>query len=156
MHGLGLGAVLAGRTFDQGVGDGLLMWAPPASARAVLRSALMNWVALRKLSQRAEDRKPLASYLEQFDTVGWLEVNGYIWSAALWRDSFGFALPAPLCEPATASVAYKKPVRVVQLGPEAAPLVRGGVGGFEEINDLQWLFNPDFDWLCSVFHLPGR
>ena len=156
VHGLSLGAVLAGKAFDQGIGDALLMWAPPANAYAVLRSALMSWVTLQKLSKRAEDRKSLAEYLEQFDTVGWLEVNGYVWSAALWRDSQTFELPAALCEPETASVVYRKPVRVVRLGLEAAPLVRGGVGGYEESKDLEWLFGPDFNWLRSVFHLPGE
>jgi alpha/beta superfamily hydrolase len=156
IHGLSLGAVLAGRAFDQGVGDGLLLWAPPPSANAVLRSALMSWITLQKLSRKVEGRKTLAHYLEQFDKDGLLEVNGYVWSSALWRDSFDFQLPAALSESATATSAYHKPVRVVDLGLEAAPLVRGGVGGYEESNDLGWLFSSDFEWIRSAFNLPGR
>ena len=32
LHGHAMGAVLAGRAFDEGIGDGLLLWSPPVSA----------------------------------------------------------------------------------------------------------------------------
>ncbi len=144
LHGLGLGAVFAGRAFAKGLGDGLLLWAPPASANAVLRSTLLSWVTLQKLSRRAEERKAYPRYLEELEAEGILEVNGYRWSARLWRDSFDFTLPA--FDPVSAS----RPVSLVALGNEASPLVRGGMGGYDEAKDFDWLFQANYDWIASV------
>ena len=151
LHGLGLGAVFAGRAFADSSGDGLLVWAPPASAHAVLRSALLSWVTLQKLSRRAEERKALPRYLEELESEGILEVNGYRWSARLWRDSFDFTLPA-FSDPEEGHPAPKsRPVRMVNLGNEASPLVRGGMGGYDEAKDFNWLFQANYDWLASVW-----
>jgi hypothetical protein len=47
---------------------------------------------------------------------------------------------------------YKRPVRIVELGKNAAPLVKGGLlQGFEEAKDFNWLFTPTYDWITSSF-----
>ena len=47
LHGLEMGALLAGRSFHNGAGDALLMWSPPANANQSLRSTLLRWVGSR-------------------------------------------------------------------------------------------------------------
>lgn len=146
LHGLSLGALFAARLFDRGVGDALLLWAPPPHANALLRSVLVNWITLEKLSQRPEQRRPLSAYLAQLEAEGVLEVNGYRWSIDLWRESFGFTLPSPQLDDSP----HHRPVSIVPLGRNAAPLVKGGLGGYEEANDLEWLFSANYDWIAST------
>ncbi len=154
LHGLGVGAILAGKAFHEGIGDGLLLWAPPANANVVLHSALMNWVTLQKFLKSVDERKPLAHYLGQLEIEGRVEVNGYLWSLDLWRESFSVELPPSLCAQVTATAAYNKPVKIVSLGREAVPLVRGGITGYEESNDLNWLYSAGFEWMGSTFNFP--
>ena len=49
---------------------------------------------------------------------------------------------------------YKRPVRIVTLGKEATPLVKGGVEGFEENKDFNWLFAPTYHWIASSLRIP--
>ena len=155
LHGLTLGAIVAGRCFEQGIGDGLILWAPPAQANLVLQPGLKMWVTLQNLSARAAERKPLARYLEQLEEQGSLEVNGYVWSNRLWRDSFTFSLPASLADNASAAATYDRPVTILELGREATPLVRGGLSGYQESNDLTWLYASQFDWISSAMGFDG-
>jgi alpha/beta superfamily hydrolase len=46
LHGVGLGAILAGHAFHEGLGDGLMLWSAPANANQALRATLMRWVGL--------------------------------------------------------------------------------------------------------------
>ncbi len=152
LHGLTLGAIVAGRCFEQGIGDGLILWAPPAHANAVLHPALKMWVTLQNLSARATDRKPISAYLHQLKEEGRLEVNGYIWSSRLWDESFHFSTPARLASVASAA-AHDRPVTILELGREATPLVRGGLSGYEESNDLTWLYSSQYDWISSAIRM---
>ena len=154
LNGLTLGAIIAGRCFGKGVGDGLLLWSPPAQANVVLHSALKKWVTVQKLSVRAHERKALSAYLEQLENEGTLEVNSYRWSHRLWHESFDFRLPTELLTPAGSIGAFGRPVKIVELGRNAAPLVRGGLSGHEESNDLTWLYSSQFDWIASALRLP--
>ena len=153
LHGLTLGAIVAGRCFDQGIGDGLILWSPPAQANLVMQPALKMWVTLKNLSARAGERKPMSTYLQQLEE-GSLEVDGYLWSSRLWKESFNFSTPASLATTASAS-AYDRPVTIVELGREASPLVRGGLSGYEESNDLTWLYSSQFDWITAAIGLHG-
>jgi hypothetical protein len=78
-----------------------------------------------------------------------VEVEGYEWSAELWRQSLSFGLPAPMTPPNDPAKAYERPVRMVALGKNAAPLVYGAVPGYEENKDFSWLFHPNSDWMAS-------
>lgn len=149
LHGLTLGAIVAGRCFDKGIGDGLILWSPPAQANVVLNSALKKWVTRQKLSVRAEQRKPFSAYLGQLNIGGTLEVDGYIWSSRLWQDSFDFRMPSKLSDYSSAAT-YDRPVNIVELSHKATPLVHGGLGGYEESNDLTWLYSSQFDWIASA------
>ena len=49
---------------------------------------------------------------------------------------------------------YKRPVRIVALGKNATPLVKGGVPGYEENKDFSWLFVPNHHWIASSVNVP--
>src|SRR6202034_2178754 len=53
------------------------------------------------------------------------------------------------------AASYRRPVRIVQLGKNAAPLVLGGIlQGFEEGKDFSWLFAPNYEWIGVLFLNP--
>ncbi len=151
LHGLGLGALVAAKAFERGAGNGLLLWSPPANANAALRSSLKNWWLIENLKQIPEERKPLSHYTRTLDEGGALEINGYPWTSALWRDSLHFALPSWAAQEKRSDQTDRRPIKVAMLGKEAVPLVRGGIAGYEESNNLDGLYAETFSWLQSTF-----
>ena len=149
LNGLGLGALLTAKLFEAGSGDGLILWSPPSDANVLLRSTLASWATLQKFGKRAEEQKSLAHYIQQFETAGSLEVNGYVWSAKLWHESFDLTLPACMTDAALASEACSRPVSITTLGKDASPLLKEGVPGYEEAKDFEWLFSATFHWIIS-------
>jgi hypothetical protein len=155
LHGMEVGALLAGRIFNEGIGDGLLLWSPPANANQALRRTLLRWVGLEQIFQCPEERKPASQHIRQLESGESLDVEGYSWSPDLWRSSFGFEMPESLVDGDIATAVYKRPVEIVTLGREASPLVKGGSVGYDEAKDFTWLFDANFDWLASVLALNG-
>jgi pimeloyl-ACP methyl ester carboxylesterase len=153
LHGLEIGAILAGRSFEQGLGDALLLWSPPAHANQALRSSLMRWAGLEQLFESAENRRSAADYIRQLEQGVSIEVAGYEWSSSLWRRSFDFHLPANLQDDGVAGAADQRPVKVVKLGREAAPLVKPYVG-YDEVKDLSWLYASNFEWVAEALRIP--
>jgi Serine aminopeptidase, S33 len=150
LHGLGLGAVFAGRAFDEGIGDGLLLWSSPASANQALRATLMRWVGLEQIFKFGREQKSASDYIRELEQGSSLEVDGYRWSASLWRDSFEFALPAGLLNDESAAEKYKRPVKIVKLTRDAAPLSKGGLVGYDDLKDFTWLYAPNCEWISDV------
>jgi hypothetical protein len=155
LHGLEMGALLAGRSFHGGAGDALLMWSPPASANQSLRSTLMRWVGLEQIFKRPEERKSAADYIQQFKAESFVEVDGYAWPGQLWTDSFGVEMPVDLASEDSAASKYARPVKIVKLGKEAAPLAKGGSVGYDEAKDFNWLFAPNCEWM-EGFLMSGK
>ena len=155
LHGLELGAILAGRLFHEGIGDGLLLWYAPANANQVLRSTLMRWARLEQLLLKGGDeRKSAADYIRELEQGGVVEVEGYEWSSRLWHASFGLELPTGLADIAAATSAPSKPVRMVELGKAAALLVKGGTPAFDELRDFDWLYSENMNWLSAKLARP--
>jgi Serine aminopeptidase, S33 len=154
LHGLEIGALLAANAFHSGIGSGLLLWSPPANARQALRSTLLRWVGLEHLYKPSEDVRPAAEYIRQLEQGAFVEVEGYQWSSSLWRDSLEVNLPASMIDESSAALAYERPVRIVKLDKQAAPLVRGGFVGYDEAKDFSWLFAPNADWIAAVARRP--
>jgi pimeloyl-ACP methyl ester carboxylesterase len=150
LHGLGLGAILAGRAFDAGTGDGLLLWSPPANANQALRATLLRWVGLEQIFKFGDDRKSASDYIRELEQGSALDVDGYRWSPELWRDSFHFAMPAALNSEAEAAQAYERPVKMIKLTRDAAPLAKGGLVGYDDLKDFTWLFEPNREWIAST------
>ena len=154
LHGLEIGAILAGKVFEMGSGDALLMWSPPAIAHEALRSTLLRWVGLEQFYKDEVDRKSASDYIRQLEQGFPVEIEGYEWSSRLWHDSFDFRLPAAVRNEASIDSPCERPVRSVKLGKEAAPLVKGGFVGYDEAKDFSWLFTPNFDWITTALAVP--
>lgn len=150
LHGHAMGAVLAGRAFDEGIGDGLLLWSPPVSANQALRSTLMRWVGLEQIFKFGANRRSTADYIRELEQGTPLEVDGYEWSTKLWKESFSFPLPEALITEKTGGVAYDRPVKITQLGRDAAPLATGGSVGYDDLKDFTWLFKPHHEWIAEA------
>jgi hypothetical protein len=150
LHGLAMGAVLAGRAFNEGVGDGLLMWSPPNNANLALRSTLMRWVGLQQIFKFGADRRTTSDYIRELEQGSTLEVDGYQWSPKLWHESFDFALPETLMTEQSTGDAFERPVKITRLGKEAAPLAKGGSVGYDDLKDFTWLFEPHFEWIAEA------
>lgn len=150
LHGLGLGAVLAGRAFDSGLGEGLLLWSPAANANQALRASLVRWIGLEQILKFGQDRRSASDCIRELEQGCALEVDGYRWSASLWQSSFDLTLPVPLASEEMAGRAYKRPVKIVKLTREAAPLGKGGLAGYDDLKDFGWLFAPNCEWISTV------
>jgi len=151
LHGLEIGAILAGKAFEAGFGDALFLWSPPANANVALRSTLLRWVGLEQLLRYSDERKTAADRIRELEQGSPIEVEGYQWFPHLWRDSFGFELPVDMIDENSASARYNRPVKIAVLGADAAPLAKKGmVGGGDEIRDLSWLYLSTFESMHDV------
>lgn len=154
LHGLEIGALLASKCFYEGMGDAMLLWSPPANANQALRSTLLRWVGLEQLLTPGAERRPASYYIRQLEEGASVEVEGYQWSSRLWRDSFEWVLsPHVDAEPGTET--RKRPVRTVTLPKEAAPLIKGGFVGSDEVKDFDWLFQDHAEWIRTEVAFRG-
>lgn len=147
LHGLELGAILAGRAFHGGLGDGLLLWSAPPTANQALRTTLIRWVNLEQIFKRPEEQRAASDYIRELESGTPQEVEGYRWSTKLWKESFEFALPEELQNEASAGLVYQRPVRSVKLGKDAVPLAKGGTPAHDEFKDFTSLFAPNLAWI---------
>jgi len=107
LHGLGW-ARFSRKAFDEGTGQGLLLWSPFPDANKALRSTLLRWVGLEQIFKFVDDRQSASDYIRELEQGASLEVDGYRWSASLWRDSFNITLPVALASEEQAAHAYRK------------------------------------------------
>ena len=148
LHGLELGALLAGKVFEAGMADALLGWSAPTNANEVLRAALVRRIAMDNTFRYGDQRRRLPDYISQLEKEP-LEVDGYHWSARLWRDSFLLAQP-------DMDSGRTRPVKMLKLDKSAEPLVKGST--YVSINpDLNELFADNFEWIATSLAMqPGR
>jgi hypothetical protein len=152
LHGLEIGAILAAKIFDEGKGDALLLWSPPSNANHVLRSNLLHWAAVEQLMESPENRRPASEYIRQLEQDSFVEVDGYQWSSRLWRDSFHFDLPVSAGDESSSFRADDRPVKVLKLGRDAAPLVKPRLP-YDQVPELTWLYEDNFDWIAAALDL---
>jgi hypothetical protein len=151
LHGLELGAVLAGKAFEAGSGDALLLWAAPQSANQSLRSTLLRRISLDNAFKFGDERSPMSSYFGKLDNGDSLEVEGYKWTARLWQDSMRFELPSEMIDENPGTSAQARPIRSVKLDKNAVPLIKGSSVGYEGISkDFGGLFGDNLEWIKSV------
>jgi pimeloyl-ACP methyl ester carboxylesterase len=149
LHGLGVGALLASRAFHAGVGEVLLLWSPPESANQALRSAVVRWINVEQLFKYGDERKPPSAFIQELERGSSVEVEGYQFSGKLWQNSFLFDMPPAMRDEASARAEYKKPVRIIKLGREAAPLVKAGTVADDRAKDFTWLFLENWEWIAT-------
>jgi pimeloyl-ACP methyl ester carboxylesterase len=152
LHGLEIGGIFAANLFDEGCGDALLLWSPPATANQAMRSSLMHWSWLEQLYESKENRKSAAENIREMEQGSLIEVQGYRWSGRLWRDSFQCALPASMADEAMVSQSYDRPVKIVKLGKEAAPLVKPHLT-YDQVKYLGSLYDETFAWVAEALAL---
>jgi hypothetical protein len=151
LHGLEMGGILAAKAFESGIGDGLLLWSPPANANVAFRGALLRRVAVDHAFKYKDERKPVSDYIRRLENGESLDVDGYEWSDRLWNESLKFELPAAIANQEGGARVFQKPVRMVKLDGRAAPLVKGSAVGYETINrDLSGLLAENLDWIRSA------
>jgi len=148
LHGLEMGALLAGKVFSAGVANALLLWAPPASANEVLRATLLRQIAVENMFKHGQERKSAADYIRRLATEP-LQVDGFPWSSKLWLESFQLEMASSEDTEDSAASTYGRPLRAVKLDKTAAPLVKGSA--YEAMNpDLHELFNDNFAWIAKA------
>jgi hypothetical protein len=154
LHGLELGAVLAGKTFDAGIGDMLLLWAPPSSANQALRSTLLRRISMDNAFKFGDERKPASNYIGHLENGESLEVEGYNWTGRQWRDSFDVALPDGFEEGADSRSG--RPVYSNKLDRHSTPLIKGSSVGYEGVNkDFSALFAENLQWILGALKSGG-
>jgi hypothetical protein len=156
LHGLGLGAVLAGDAFHAGIGNGLLLWSPPANANQALRATLMRWVGIEQIFKFGDESRTTSDYIREIEQGSPLNVDGYRWSPKLWQESFALPMPPELASEESAARAYERPVKIVKLTRDASPLTKGGIVGFDDLKDFTWLYEPNREWISSIAPLHDR
>jgi len=155
LHGLEVGAILAARSFNQGLGDALLLWSPPANANLALRSSLLQWAGLEQLYESPRNRRPASEFIRRLEEDSCIEVQGYLWSGRLWRDSFMWALPGTMKEGSSHDEMSNRPVKISMLSRDAAPLVKPHLM-YDELKDISWLYSDNFEWVAEALQLPDR
>jgi hypothetical protein len=155
LHGLELGAILAGKSFHEGIGDGLLLWSPPANANQVLRSTLLRWAGLEQVFEAPENRKTVAEYIRQLEQGTSVNVLGYQWPSDLWRNSNQFEMPAGVTDQSLFRDACERPVKAVRFGKETGPLALP-YPRYPEMRDLSELYSSNFKWLAETLALPAE
>ena len=109
LHGLELGGLLAARHSTTARADALILWSAPVNANKVLRSTLQRWIGPQQLLKPENERRPASYYFRLLDEGRSVEVDGYEWSAELWRQSLSLELPAAMIPPNDPTDFYRRP-----------------------------------------------
>jgi hypothetical protein len=146
LHGMELGSLLARQTFSAGAGDALLLWSVPTNANEVLRRPLS-----RQVFMRFSKRTSLSHYIRRLEEDQPVEVDGYLWSGKLWRESLTFGSVDSNHEHGIYSDKEQR-IRVVKLEGSQASVLRGSsLGRYISVNpDLSALFADTFKWIEEV------
>lgn len=153
IHGLGGAGLNACRVFNRGLGDALLLWAPPESARDLLMGLLRRRLAA-DMALGASKSGGRDAYVAQLEAGVSVEVDGFEWSPALWRESKDLRLTLP---DATES-GKARPYKVVGMEDGLARFYAGERVGAPQrgraaakrtpLNpDLSDLFSKNADWI---------
>lgn len=152
LHGIEMGALLAAKIFEEGAGDALLLWSPPANANRVLRSTLLRWAGLEQLYEAPENRKPVSEYVQQLEQGIPVDVLGYQWTDKLWRESASFELPVGVRDGEVAG--GDRPVKLMRFGKDTN-LLSLPYPRYPEMKDLRELYSSSCDWLRGVAATAG-
>ena len=87
LQGTRLGALIAADLFASGIGDGLLLWEPPASAEAHLRDTLRHHLVAQRLSEPDRPPRLREQLIADLEAGEHVVVDGYSWTRGLWRDA---------------------------------------------------------------------
>jgi pimeloyl-ACP methyl ester carboxylesterase len=120
LHGLECGALLVAKAFAEGLGSAMLLWSPPPSARDLLLDGLRQKLFIDYTAGDGR-RRGREEYIRQLEAGSSVEVGGFRWSSALWKQAPDFALDLP----EGLSTVAGRPARLVRLDGSVEPLVAG-------------------------------
>lgn len=95
LQGVRLGALIAAEVFASGTGDGLLLWAPPKSARDLMWDTMRRDLAAKLMDTPDLPRKTREEQIAAIEAGKLVNIEGYYWSPALWRDAEQHEFSAP-------------------------------------------------------------
>ena len=95
LHGLRMGGLLAAELFAEGLGDGLLLWSPPASGREHLWELLRRNIFIEMVTRPGGKPKTREAYAADLEAGRRTNVDGYVWTRELWKDSEAWKLRLP-------------------------------------------------------------
>lgn len=87
LHGIELGAILGAGILDEGLGDWLLAWSPPPSARDVLHYIIRVQRAAEFANRQAQTGGKIPDYITRLEAGQTVTVNGQALSPQLWTES---------------------------------------------------------------------
>lgn len=125
IHGLGMGALLGDRVFEQGKGKILLSWLPPKSAREMLYEQLKLKMS-NNFSLPSSEHKTRDQFIADLENGEVVEVEGHNWTPRLWVEAAEFVFEGNVT-PDTASGINRRSRHIAELDPLAAHTF-GGVG----------------------------
>jgi alpha/beta superfamily hydrolase len=149
LHGARAGALIAAELFASGVGDALLLWAPPASGHALLWDTMRRNLAGQMMANPGAPRQTREQLVTALEAGEFINVDGYFWSGNLWADAQHHALVLP-------TETEQRPWHIVHVKNPARPAIKGNLKGREElvVTDPFWeipsMFPPDSDDLSCV------
>ncbi len=163
IHGLGMGALLGDRLFAQGIGNAMLAWLPPKSAREMLYDQLKLKIA-NNFILPASERKTRDQFIADIENGEIVEVEGHNWTQLLWSEAAEFVFGEYI--PTDASGARQQLRHIGELDALAAhtfggvgpnPLrVPGGGQTMRLVNpDLSTCFASTMNWLNGALVEPG-
>jgi pimeloyl-ACP methyl ester carboxylesterase len=106
--GLRMGALLAAELFSAGIGGAMLLWAPPASAQALLTDTLRRKLASDLLESVPGPRKSREAYIHELMSGATVDVEGFPWTQRLWTNAALHPLRLP-------SESERRPWMAIQL-----------------------------------------
>lgn len=125
IHGLGMGALLGDRIFAQGIGNALLAWLPPKSAREMLYEQLKLKMSNNYVLPSSE-RKTRDQFVDELKNGETIEVEGHNWTPQLWNEAEEFFFSGNISSDSI-SIDSRRPRVVGNLDALAAHTF-GGVG----------------------------
>lgn len=87
LHGARAGALIAAKLFASGIGNALLLWAPPASGYALLWDTLRRNLAANMVANPNIPRQTREQLVAALETGELINVDGYFWSNSFWTDA---------------------------------------------------------------------
>lgn len=87
LHGVRMGALIAAELFASGIGDGLLLWAPPVSADAMLRDTLRHHLIAQSMGGSGSPPRMREQLITALESGMQVNVDGYFWTKGLWKEA---------------------------------------------------------------------
>lgn len=149
LHGARAGSLIAAELFASGVGDAMLLWAPPASGYALLWDTLRRNLAAHMVANPGAPRQTREQLIAALEAGELINVDGYFWSNGFWTDAQRHTLLLP---PET----EQRPWHVVHVKNIPKSAINNNVQGREEhigsapFWESSSLFSPDTDDLFRV------